>query len=107
MPTSLKQKLAIAAAAMAGIGAGTLGVTSALASPRKPVTPAAAVQAGPTTTAGPQSTATGPDATAEAPESSAEAPESANDPANEPGVVGTGHEDPPGQDVDHQFSGAE
>jgi hypothetical protein len=38
------------------------------------------------------------------------ASESATDPANEPGVTennGTGHADPDGQNVDHQFEGAE
>lgn len=99
MPTSLKQKLAIAAAAMAGLGAGTLGITSAFASPSKP---AVAIQ-----TPAPQSTASGPDTATESTEAPGAAEASKADPANEPGVVGTGHADPAGQNVDNQFQGAQ
>jgi len=100
MATTLKQKLAIGAAALAGVAAGTFGVTSALAAPSVPAqtVPTPAPPSSDTSADAPDAAET-PDA-AEAPG----APETVD--PNESGVTGTGHQDPPGQ-VDHQSEGAE
>jgi len=97
MSTGIKQKIAIATAALGGVAIGTLGVTSAFAAPAPAPTLQIHVVA-PNT----GSTAPGP----VAPESAttSEAPGSANDP-QEAGVVGSGHQDPAG-DVQNGQSGA-
>jgi hypothetical protein len=102
-----KKLLASGAVALAAFGS-VAGITAASSANPSQNKPAEAVSTSdPDTTQSGDQTApdTGAEATGEAPESAGEAPESGTEsgPSDGPG----GHEDPAGQNVDHQFEGQE